>query len=686
MAAELNSRNLLVNELINRGIFTFAGYIQNEVNTSTLVLFKNLAKWCDIPFYQANKISTDAVYSEKLKEPTYTGWLKSAVEEYNYWWEDEWDRVEHYMNFCYELKKIPYNSSIAASGVIMGDFDATLPVHDGAIGYNGEDLEKAGYIKYDLLSVDTLNMIQYFKGLDFDWNDTDDLKVWETISNADTDFVFQVSSPGMKNILRQVKPTNIDTLAEINALYRPGPIEMGMVEKYIKMKTGEDAELNEEEKVLYDILKQEFGESHTGLVVYQEDVMKICQIGAGFTLAEADDIRKAMGKKKTDLLLSFKDKFIQNWKLGGDPEKIWTSLEGFGHYAFNKSHAVCYAIIAYHTAWLWTYMKYKVLEYCLNFGTEKRYKDAVDKMKELKLPMQYPTIQNMMGDKWIIDEDGTVHVPGNAKQNYNSYVEFLFSENLDLSLIYKGVCDKLTKDRYALAELATTCLRKKLDNAIYMESDPENEPFTKLEDILDGLKAAEAVVEWSKDSRTKEINVYVRRGRGNPSLVIFHTDNSPIVMSNLCAYDTKQFGAIRKGILSDIPFVKTDTIERQLKTLKERLYQNNQGIYAFRKMQNMLRDFMQEYHSNDRNTLFEDLYVRVIDTVSYSRSTKVFFEFNDTRDFFYVSGALEEAVKRCDKNALAKISLRFSPFIQRRTENFVLDFDIEAFEEVKVEE
>lgn len=685
MGAELNSRDTLVQELIQRNIFSFAGYIQNEVNASTLVLFKNLAKWCDIPFYQANKISTDPVYSEKLKEKTYTGWLKQAVDEYGYYWEDEWDRVGARMDYCYTLNKTPYNSSIAASGVIMGDFDATLPVHDGAIGYNGVDLENAGYIKYDLLSVDTLNMIQYFKGLNVNWNDTEDPKVWETISNADTDFVFQVSSPGMKNILRQVKPQSIDTLAEINALYRPGPIEMGMIEKYIKMKTGEDPELSEEEMVLHDILKEQFGDRHTGLVVYQEDVMKICQVGANFTLAEADNIRKAMGKKKTDLLLSFKDQFVSNWRYGGDAEKIWKSLEGFGHYAFNKSHAVSYAIIAYQTAELWTYNKYKVLEYCLNFGTEKRYKDAVDKMKEMHLKMVYPTIQNMMGDHWSIDDDGTVHVPGYASKNETSYVEFLFSPDLDVSMIYKGVCDPLTKDRFALAELATTCLRKKLDNALYMESDPVNEPFTKLEDILDGLKAADAVVEWSKDKRTKEILVKVRRGRGEPSQIIFHPDRSNYTMANLCAYDIKQFGSIRKGVLSPMPYVKTDTIERQLNTLKDRLYRNNQGMYAYRRMKNMLDDFMRTYHSTDRNTLFEDLYVKLADVIPYSRSTKVIFDFDDGTDFFYVSGELAERAKRCNKNSLVKVALRFSPFIQKRTESFILDYDVMDFQSIVAE-
>ena len=124
------------------------------------------------------------------------------------------------------------------------------------------------------------------------------------------------------------------------------------------------------------VLKRVFGESHPGLMVFQEDVMRVCTECAGFTMTEADDIRRAMGKKKDKLLVPFEDPFNNNWKEGGDPSKVWNAMKGFAHYAFNKSHSVAYAIIAYATAKIWVYNRNNELEYLLNDGTKKKYKFA----------------------------------------------------------------------------------------------------------------------------------------------------------------------------------------------------------------------------------------------------------------------------------------------------------------------
>ena len=173
------SRNMIMNELVKRGDFTFAGFIQNEVRATTLVLFKNVAKWYGMPFEEANKITKE--FADKLAEKTYTGWLKSACDMFGFDWEDNWDMIESKMNFCYKYDKIPYNKSTAASGVIMIDGDAIVPVRDDTVMYNGSDLEKFGYIKYDILTVTTIDMIQHFYGMDYDWNDVYDEKVWNTI-------------------------------------------------------------------------------------------------------------------------------------------------------------------------------------------------------------------------------------------------------------------------------------------------------------------------------------------------------------------------------------------------------------------------------------------------------------------------------------------------------------------------
>ena len=164
------SRDLIMKELIRRGYFNFAGYIQNEVRATTLVLFKNLAKYMGLPFDEATKITAE--FSDKLAEKEYDGkWFKEACDSLGFEWEDNWDQLEKRLDFCYRYNKIPYNKSSAASGVIMIDGDdIVVPVRDGVVMYNGSDLEGYGYIKYDMLTVSTLDFIQHFLGIDYDWN------------------------------------------------------------------------------------------------------------------------------------------------------------------------------------------------------------------------------------------------------------------------------------------------------------------------------------------------------------------------------------------------------------------------------------------------------------------------------------------------------------------------------------
>jgi hypothetical protein len=200
----LSSRELIINQLKDNGDFAFSGFIQNEVTTSPLTIFKILAKTYKLPFSQANTISTDDEYVEKLAEDHYTGWLKQAVQDYHFIWEDNWEQIDSKMHYCYDLNKMPWNSSVHASGVILTEDNADLPSRDNIIDYNGVDVESAGYIKYDMLSIDTLDFIQYFMGLNVNWNKTDDPNVWKTIISGDTDFVFQFSSVGMKKLLSSI--------------------------------------------------------------------------------------------------------------------------------------------------------------------------------------------------------------------------------------------------------------------------------------------------------------------------------------------------------------------------------------------------------------------------------------------------------------------------------------------------
>lgn len=316
------SRNILVRQLLKQGTFNFTGFIENEVTASALILFKNLAKYYEIPFQEVNRISTDNTYKEKLSEDEYTGWLPKAVEDFGLDWEDVWEPVHKRMDFCYKLAGIPYNSSIAASGVIMATGNTVLPVHDGSIGYNSVDLEQWGYIKYDLLSINTLNSIQYFKGVDFDWNDNGDKKVWDSMKAGDLDFTFQLSGFTTKKMCTEGLGQNdpqwwvhgIERISEISATNRPGPLSIDMDKIWVKLQRGEFEYTDKNDMIINRVLKSGLGNSHLGLIMYQEDIMSLCSYGAKFTLAESDDVRKGMGKKKQELIDAKKPQFINNWK------------------------------------------------------------------------------------------------------------------------------------------------------------------------------------------------------------------------------------------------------------------------------------------------------------------------------------------------------------------------------------
>ncbi len=223
--------------------------------------------------------------------------------------------------------------------------------------YDNEMVEPAGLLKMDFLGIKTLTIIKdairmikerHGVEIDLDTLGFDDPKTYELLQKGLTVGVFQFESPGMRKYLKQLKPNNLEDLIAMVALYRPGPMEY--IPTYIRRKHGL-------EKVTYDLPEMEEALKSTyGISVYQEQVMILSQKLAGFTPSEADDLRKGMGKKKREVIDKLKDKFIRQGVELGHPkeklEKIWRDWEAFAQYAFNRSHAVSYAVVAYWTAYL----------------------------------------------------------------------------------------------------------------------------------------------------------------------------------------------------------------------------------------------------------------------------------------------------------------------------------------------
>ncbi|MBQ3812451.1 MAG: DNA polymerase III subunit alpha [Bacteroidales bacterium] len=237
--------------------------------------------------------------------------------------------------------------------------------------YDGHYIEDVGMLKMDFLGLITLSIIHncldlikehHGEDIDIEAIPIDDKPTYDLYGRGDTTSVFQFESEGMKTWLQKLRPSRFEDLIAMNALYRPGP--MDYIPDFVARKLGEQA-------IEYDLPEmEEFLEDTYGVTVYQEQVMLLSQKLAGFTKGEADKLRKAMGKKQIDILNSLKDKFMSGGQANGHPEKvldkIWKDWEKFAQYAFNKSHATCYAWVSYQTGWLKCHYPSEFFASCLD--------------------------------------------------------------------------------------------------------------------------------------------------------------------------------------------------------------------------------------------------------------------------------------------------------------------------------
>ncbi|MCC5986801.1 MAG: DNA polymerase III subunit alpha [Pararhodobacter sp.] len=272
--------------------------------------------------------------------------------------------VARLLDYAQKIEGLLRNASTHAAGVVIGDrpLDELVPLYRDlrsdmpATQFNMKWVEAAGLVKFDFLGLKTLTVIQNaidllkLRGvaLDIERIPLDDEKTYELYASARTVAVFQVESTGMMDALRRMKPTCIEDIVALVALYRPGPMEN--IPQYCEVKNG----LRERESIhpLIDHILEET----QGIIVYQEQVMQIAQEMAGYSLGQADLLRRAMGKKIAEEMAKERPKFIKGALENGVDEKkageVFDLLEKFANYGFNKSHAAAYAVVSYQTAYL----------------------------------------------------------------------------------------------------------------------------------------------------------------------------------------------------------------------------------------------------------------------------------------------------------------------------------------------
>ncbi len=277
--------------------------------------------------------------------------------------------IDELIKICRVLEGLPRHASTHAAGVVIADEPLVnyMPLYRGKKGevvtqYDMKIVEKIGLVKFDFLGLRNLTVIANTISLiasqghtppDLDNIELTDADTYRLLSAGDTIGVFQLESSGMKDLLVRLKPETFDDVIALVALYRPGPMESGMIDDYVACKHGR-------KKVEYllpqlePILKETYG-----VIVYQEQVMKIANDLANYSMAEADDLRKAMGKKIQAIMAEHRERFVngaaENAIGAEQAAPIFSLMEKFGGYGFNKSHSAAYALIAYQTAYLKTH-------------------------------------------------------------------------------------------------------------------------------------------------------------------------------------------------------------------------------------------------------------------------------------------------------------------------------------------
>ncbi len=289
-------------------------------------------------------------------------------------------QVKELFEIAFALEGLTRHASTHAAGVVMADRPIVeyMPLYVGQDGevvtqYSMKYVEKAGLIKFDFLGLrnlsvidDAVKLIRQNHGLQLNMQalPLDDPETYALLSRADTTGVFQLESSGMRDILMRLRPENFSDIVALVALYRPGPLESGMVENYIQGKHGE-IEITYDPPSLKPILEPTYG-----VILYQEQVMKIASVLANFTLGEADILRRAMGKKIHEVMAAQRVRFVDGAKQNGievsKANHIFDLMEKFGGYGFNKSHSAAYALVAYQTAYLKTHYAVEFMAALLN--------------------------------------------------------------------------------------------------------------------------------------------------------------------------------------------------------------------------------------------------------------------------------------------------------------------------------
>ncbi|MDR2445436.1 MAG: DNA polymerase III subunit alpha [Spirochaetaceae bacterium] len=445
------------------------GQIITFTTLKARAVIKDVARVLDIPLNETNMIVNLIPESPKTT-------LKSAFEAEPKLVELEKDpRYSELFHFARKLEGKARNTGLHAAGVVIGKstLDNYVPLYrDATTGsiatqFTMDQLEDAGLVKMDFLGLENLDLIKNavtiirnkggeYADFDIEKIPEDDRAAFEMLGEGKSSGIFQFESDGMQNILKQTKPGKIEDLIALNALYRPGP--MDYIPQYIKCKNGLEP-INYPDESLKDILEETYG-----VIVYQEQVMQVAQRIAGYSLGQADLLRRAMGKKKVDAMAAEKKEFIAGAIRNGFKkevaDKIFEILLPFAGYGFNKSHAAVYSVIAYKTAYLKANFPVEFMAAKLTtvINSTDKLPVYIDEARKMGITMEPPDIQNsqrlfsvkenkifygLLGVKGIGGGPADEIIRARGDGPYKDFMDFL--DRIDIKVVGKKVVELLVE-------------------------------------------------------------------------------------------------------------------------------------------------------------------------------------------------------------------------------------------------
>lgn len=383
-------------------------------------------------------------------------------------------RIAQLMETSKALEGLARHCSTHAAGVVIADKPLTEYVALFKAGeqistqFTMKDVEKIGLLKMDFLGLKTLTMlnkavqlVKKTKGIDINLDELpmDDKETYELLARAEALGVFQLESSGMRDLLKKMKPHSFDHIVALLALYRPGPLGSGMVDDFIQ-RMHKPSLIKYDHPLLEDALRETYG-----VILYQEQVMKIVSDMAGFSLAQADSLRRAIGKKIPEVMEREKIAFIEGATKNKVPkktsERIWNLIDYFSGYGFNKSHSTAYALISYHTAYLKTHYPQEFMAALLSseMGNAAKVVRYIEESKRMGMAVLPPSVNESYPEFTCSDDHirfGLTAVKNVGSTAIDSIVEerekdgpfksFMdFTERVDLRVCNRKVLESLIR-------------------------------------------------------------------------------------------------------------------------------------------------------------------------------------------------------------------------------------------------